>query len=103
MNFYQKEFFPKITEIFLNNKIFNIERKKVLSEAFGNVLEVGFGSGLNLPYYSSKIESLVGIDPSRTALNLAEKRVKMADFPISLLCGTTETLNIPLASFDFIV
>lgn len=103
MNYYQKDFFPKLTEIFLNNKRLNCERKKVLSIVSGNVLEVGFGSGLNLPFYSNEVKSIVAIDPSETALNLAEKRITNTDFSIKLLCGTCETVDIPLASFDFIV
>lgn len=103
MNYYQKDFFPKLTEVFLNNKVLNKERKKVLSTVRGNVLEVGFGSGLNLQFYSNAVESLVAVDPSETALKLAEKRIAKACFPVKLLCGTCETVDIPLASFDFIV
>lgn len=103
MNYYQKDFFPKLTEVFLNNKILNRERKKTLSKISGNVLEVGFGSGLNLPFYSSEVKSLVGIDPSNLALKLAEKRIDRAKFQVKLLCGTCQEIDLPLASFDFIV
>lgn len=103
MNYYQKEFFPKLTEVFLNNKIFNKERKNILSKVSGNVLEVGFGSGLNLNFYPKTVDSLVAIDPSKTALSLSEKRKAIAKFPINLLCGTCESASLSPESFDYIV
>jgi len=103
MSYYQKDFFPKLTEVFLNNKVLNKERKKVLSVVRGQVLEVGFGSGLNLRFYPNEVESLVAVDPSEAAISLAKKRVVEVDYPVRLLYGTCETVDIPLASFDFIV
>jgi SAM-dependent methyltransferase len=60
------------------------------------VVEVGFGSGLNLPYYdATKIEKLVGIDPDGTMLALAETPVRFMSFDVELIRASGE--NMPLA------
>lgn len=70
-------------------------RADVVEDASGVVLEVGFGSGLNLPFYKN-VSKLYAIDPSSELYNLAKERIRTAKFPVEHLNVSAE--NVPLAS-----
>lgn len=73
------------------------QREKIVPLAEGRVLEIGIGSGLNLPYYpSSKIKHLWGLDPSRETWALARKKHMKFDFNIEFIEASAE--DIPLDS-----
>jgi ubiquinone/menaquinone biosynthesis C-methylase UbiE len=71
--------------------------------ARGVVMEVGIGSGLNVPFYTSAVERLYGIDPSAELLAMARQHTAKASFPAELLTHGAE--NIPLGdeSVDTVV
>src|SRR5688500_6951568 len=71
--------------------------------ARGVVLEAGIGSGLNIPFYTSAVTKLYGIDPSVELLALAKEKVLAALFPIELMCGSAERVPLPDESIDTVV
>jgi ubiquinone/menaquinone biosynthesis C-methylase UbiE len=103
MSFYENRILPRMLNVFMNTKATRAERKQCLEEVTGNVLEVGFGSGLNLPYYSAGVTKLVGIDPSQTAARLAHKRIAAAPFPVEIIGLSAEKIPVADASFDAVV
>ena len=59
---YEKYLLPKLLDCCCSTKPINYQRKKIVPNASGNILEIGIGSGLNLPFYEkSKINNLYGI------------------------------------------
>lgn len=72
---------------------FSETRSKVVSPAKGMVLEVGFGSGYNLPFYKNT-KKLYALDPSRELYSFALERIAAVSFPIEYLQDSAE--NIPL-------
>lgn len=71
-------------------------RGRLIPRAEGLVVEVGFGSGLNLPYYDpSKVKRLIGVDPDGTMLGLAESRGRLLPFAVEYIRASGE--NLPLA------
>jgi ubiquinone/menaquinone biosynthesis C-methylase UbiE len=100
---YAEDIFPYVTELFMNNPIVNARRRNALSDVRGDALEVGFGSGLNLPHYPPGLTRLVALDPSAQALRLAAKRIRSADFPILVVDDTAESMNFPDNTFDSVI
>ncbi len=71
--------------------------------ARGVVLEVGIGSGLNLPFYASGVTRLYGVDPSTELLAMARARAAAAPFPVDLIRGSADRLPLADASIDTVV
>jgi len=78
-------------------------RRRVVPEARGRVLEVGIGSGLNLPFYGDGVDNVTGIDPSPRLLRLAESRAKEAIFMVHLREAGAEKMRFDNDSFDTVV
>jgi ubiquinone/menaquinone biosynthesis C-methylase UbiE len=79
------------------------ERRKTLGGVRGRVLEIGFGSGHNLPFYPEAVEQLVAVDPSTESAKLARKRIAAARFPVEYVALEGESIAAPDASFDSVV
>jgi protein-L-isoaspartate O-methyltransferase len=60
-------------------------RNRVVSGATGQVLEIGIGSGLNLPFYSQSVKQIVGIDPSPKLLEMAHEATTQSSLPVELM------------------
>ena len=104
MSFYDKYILPKILNCACGSKPINYQREKIVPLAEGTVLDVGIGSGLNIPYYNkSKIKCLYGLDPSIELLNLAKSLAKKNELEIEFLeCGA-EAIPLPNDSIDTVV
>jgi ubiquinone/menaquinone biosynthesis C-methylase UbiE len=94
---------PRIINLAMGTKDVAQERAKALAAVKGRVLEVGFGSGHNLPHYPPGVEQVVGIDPSGESAKLARKRIARAPFPVEFLPLPGEQIPAPDGSFDSVV
>jgi ubiquinone/menaquinone biosynthesis C-methylase UbiE len=74
MGLYAKYVLPHIVDIAMRNKETARLRAAWIPKACGEVLEVGIGSGLNLPFYSSQVQHVYGVDPSLELQRMARKR-----------------------------
>lgn len=100
---YGRDIFPYVTELLLDNARINARRRALLSEVSGEVLEIGIGSGLNLPCYGPGVKGVVGLDPSEQALDLAHKRIQKVPFPVVIVPGTAEQMDFQGKTFDAVV
>jgi ubiquinone/menaquinone biosynthesis C-methylase UbiE len=100
MGFYDDWVLPRMLNVAMSTKAVARERDKALAGVTGRVLEVGFGSGLNLPHYPPGVERVVGVDPSGESAKLARKRIARAPFPVEFLPLPGEAIPSPDASFD---
>lgn len=81
---------------------FNGTRSKVVDSAKGTVLEVGFGSGYNLPLYKN-VQKLYALDPSKELFAYAANRIASAQFPVEYLPNSAEHIPLQDNSVDTIV
>ena len=102
-SFYENRILPYLLNVFMNTKGTREERTRSLAGVKGTVLEVGFGSGLNLPYYPQMVTKVVGVDPSHTSAHLARKRIAASTFPVEFVGLSAEKLPVADASFDSVV
>jgi ubiquinone/menaquinone biosynthesis C-methylase UbiE len=101
MRFYTKYLLPKAVHFVCGTKRIMKQRKKVVSLAEGRVLEVGIGSGLNLPFYDpAKVERVWGLDPSVELWALAEKTAAQVEFNVEFINGDAETIPLDDRSAD---
>ena len=101
MGFYTKYLLPKAVHFVCGTKRIMKQRKKVVSLAEGRVLEVGIGSGLNLPFYDpAKVERVWGLDPSVELWALAEKTAAQVEFNVEFINGDAETIPLDDRSVD---
>jgi ubiquinone/menaquinone biosynthesis C-methylase UbiE len=103
MGFYRNRIVPRIIELAMDTKVLAKERSKCLEQVSGTVLEVGFGTGHNLPYYPQNVKRVLAVDPSREAARLASKRIAAAPFPVEYTALEGEQLALPDASVDCVV
>ncbi|HSF18368.1 MAG TPA: class I SAM-dependent methyltransferase [Vicinamibacteria bacterium] len=95
MGLYEKYLLPRIVHLACGSKPAMKQRAKVVPLAEGRVLEIGVGSGLNLPFYtSSKVEHVWGLDPSRDMWALAQKKPARPDLDFEFIPAPAE--KIPL-------
>ena len=81
-----------------------MQRQKVVPHARGHVLEIGIGSGLNIPFYvASEIDKLTGLDPSSEMLKLAKQNLANTKMPITLLKASSEEIPLVANSIDTVL
>lgn len=94
MGFYAKYFLPRIIDLAMKNEETAKVRAALIPQAHGEVLEVGIGSGLNLPFYSPEVKRIFGVDPSLELQKMAAKRVAGL-IPVEFLAQSAEE-RLPL-------
>ncbi len=87
----------------MRGAVFQEERQRVLADARGEVLEIGFGTGLNLPHYPSTVLKLVAIDPADILPDRVAARKESARFPVEFVHQTAEQLPFDNGRFDCVV
>jgi ubiquinone/menaquinone biosynthesis C-methylase UbiE len=104
MGFYSKYILPRATCFACSLKPTRMQRGPVVPLARGRVLEIGIGSGLNLPFYApGKVEYLWGLDPSRENWALTEGRRAPVDFDLEFLEASAEAIPLHDASVDCVL
>jgi pimeloyl-ACP methyl ester carboxylesterase/ubiquinone/menaquinone biosynthesis C-methylase UbiE len=99
--FYQSRIMPYFIHGGCSMPTFARMRERFIPKARGVVAEIGFGSGLNLPYYDpAKVSRLIGIEPDPSMLGIARKRLADFRMPIELIEGRAEALPLPDGSVD---
>ena len=104
MGFYRKYILPRATHFACSLKPTMQQRARIVPLAAGRVLEIGIGSGLNLPFYTAgKVEHLWGLDPSRELWALAQARRGAVDFDVEFIEAQAASIPLAVASADCVV
>ena len=82
MGFYEDEVVPRLTDLVMSRRELTPIRARVTASLDGDVLEVGFGSGLNVPHYPPAVTHVRAVDPATVGRRLAAKRVASSSVPV---------------------
>jgi ubiquinone/menaquinone biosynthesis C-methylase UbiE len=103
MGFYQDHALPILINLAMRQKRLAPYRNRVVSSAEGRVLEIGIGSGLNLPFYGSSVQSVIGVDPSAKLLAMSRRRDRKESHTLELVEVSAEELPFESGSMDTVV
>ena len=103
MAFYRDRVFPLLVDLSMRNKRLRPYRERVAGAAEGRILDIGIGSGLNLPFYGQNVKQIVGIEPSPMLLDMARNAARRSMSHLELVEGTAEAIPIESASIDTVV
>jgi ubiquinone/menaquinone biosynthesis C-methylase UbiE len=78
-------------------------RNELLASAHGEVLELGIGTGLNLPHYPDTVTALHAVDPAQLLPKTIAARSTRLSFPVRIQKGTAETLTHANRRFDYVI
>lgn len=104
MGFYEKYVVPRIINVACGTKPISYQRRKVVPMAEGRILEIGIGTGLNLDHYDpSKVEKLIGLDPSEESWRIAGSRAKDLPFDVEFIGLPGEEIPLDANSVDTVL
>ncbi len=104
MNFYKERILPKLVDLVCNASPMTRQREKIIHRASGNVLEIGVGTGLNLPFYDTrKIISLTGLEPSPGMAQMACRRAQVLNIDFKLMTAGAESIPVASSTLDAVV
>lgn len=101
MGLYARYLGPRFVRCLCSSDDISAERAKVVPLARGTVLEIGFGPGLNLPFYDpALVERVIGVDPNSSFLSLGEANCEKARVPLQIIQAPAEDLPLAAATID---
>lgn len=103
MGFYREVIFPRSLDWVMSQPLFTLYRQELLASVSGEVLEIGLGTGLNIPHYPSTVAKLTAIDGNKGMNKLAQKRIRAATIKVDSQVLNGETLPMENNSFDNVV
>ena len=101
MGLYDRYILPHLLNLAMRNGQLAPYRQRIISRADGRVLEIGIGSGLNLPFYTAATTQVIGLDPHPKLVDMATRQV--SSVPAKLLGGSAESIPLDTASVDTVV
>ena len=103
MGFYSNVVMPYCIDIAMSGKTLQQYRQQLLQDVSGEILEIGFGTGLNLPHYPAGTEKITTIDPNPGMKKLAQSRIVASDITVDYQVLNGESLPMEDGSFDSVV
>lgn len=100
MSFYNERVLPHLIALAMRKRDLAEYRRRVVPAASGRVLEVGIGSGLNLPFYGPGVEQIFGLDPSPELLAMANRQSEAMQGKVSLIEGVAEAIPLDDGNID---
>ena len=103
MGIYQDRILPRLTDVAMSRREFTAIRARVSAGLQGEVLEIGFGSGLNVPYYPAAVTRVLAVDPATAGRKLAAARVAASPVPVEYTGLDGQALPLEAASVDHVL
>jgi SAM-dependent methyltransferase len=103
VRFYENQVVPRFTNLVMSRRELTPIRGRVAASLDGEVLEVGFGSGLNVPHYPPAVTQVRAVDPATIGRKLAAKRVAASSVPVEYVGLDGQALSQKSASIDHVL
>ena len=103
MTFYRDRLLPHLIHLAMRNRQLIPYRHRLLAQAEGRVLEIGIGSGLNLPFYGSHVQEVLGLEPAPKLLAMCRRASVQLPPPVTLIQGSAEDIPLDSDSVDTVV
>jgi ubiquinone/menaquinone biosynthesis C-methylase UbiE len=103
MGIYQEQVLPRFQDLVMSRKGAREVRARVCEGLSGDVVEIGFGTGLNAPYYPADVTKVLAVEPSKVCMQLAEPRIARASVTVEPAGLNGERLDLPSESFDAVL
>src|SRR5438552_7561266 len=103
MGFYNDTILPWLCHFAMRNPRLVPYRERVAGAADGRVLEIGIGSGLNLPLYEPGVDEVLGLEPAPRLVDMSRSAARDAAVPVTLIEGSAEAIPIENKSIDTVV
>lgn len=100
MGVYQDQLLPRLQNKVMDNKNLREVRARVCASLSGDVVEVGFGTGLNARHYPDAVDRIAAVEPSSLCMRIAEPRIAATSASVELAGLNGETLDLPSDEFD---
>lgn len=103
MGFYQDRILPHLVNLSMRNRRLLPYRERVISSAEGRVLEIGIGSGLNLPFYPPRMTELLGLEPAPRLIAMARRAASRSTLTVKFIEGSAEAIPLGDESVETVV
>jgi SAM-dependent methyltransferase len=103
MGFYSDVILPRLCDLAMHNRQLVPFRERVIGAAEGRVLEIGVGSGINLPYYRPPVREILALEPAPGLITMARRGSRAARTPLSFLEASAEAIPLDSRSVDTVV
>lgn len=100
MGLWTDQVVPRLTDVMLGNEEVRRHRRRAVAGLHGTVLEIGFGSGLNVPLYPPEVERVLAVDPSRVGRQLGADRIAASEIPVEFVGLDGQDLAVADATAD---
>ncbi|MBT3343686.1 MAG: class I SAM-dependent methyltransferase [Gemmatimonadetes bacterium] len=104
MGIYSDVVLPRLIDRACRQRAMSLQRRRIVPRARGEVLEVGIGTGLNLPFYDAeRVTKVFGLDPSQQATRMARESAEQAPFEVDFIGLPGEEIPLDDHSVDTVV
>jgi len=100
VSFYRNQVLPRFQDKAMDRKDLREIRDRVCSGLTGDVVEIGFGTGLNSPHYPAEVVKVAAVEPSALCVRIAQPRIAATTAEVKLAGLTGEALDLPSEEFD---